>query len=199
MKLAVFCSGGGTNLQALAEGIDPRYGQIALVLLSKEGLYAEERAKRLSIPAVVLGKAQAENVDERFRRIDRLLLDNGIEGILLAGYLTVLPRWFTEKWADRIINIHPAWLPRHGGKGCYGMRVHRAVVEEGDTFSGVTVHLVNADVDGGRILAREKYPVTHYDTPETVAAKGHVVEQYIYKHTVNAWLREEAKKEGEQR
>lgn len=189
IRLAVFASGGGTNFQSLIEGLDGRYAEIEVLIASKEGIYAIERAKKANIPYAVVGKEQYEDIDERFQAIDAVLTEKAVDGIILAGYLTVLPAWFIEKYRNRIVNIHPAYLPRHGGVGCYGMRVHRAVVENQEDYSGVTVHLVTEKVDGGAILSQEKYPVYPWDSPESVAEKGHVVEQYIYKNTVNVWVK----------
>lgn len=162
-KIAVLVSGGGTNLQALIDaerrGELPD-GELCLVVGSREGIYALERAERAGIETAVVRK------DEE--RLRALLREKGIELIILAGYLTILSESFTRSYANRIINIHPSLIPSFCGKGFYGKKVHEAALRYGVKVSGATVHLVNEVPDGGRILMQKAVEVLEEDTPETL-------------------------------
>lgn len=162
-KIAVLVSGGGTNLQALIDaekrGEIPD-GEITLVVGSKAGIYALERAEKAGIAREVVQK------DEE--RLMQLLKERGIQLIILAGYLTILSERFTKCFANRIINIHPSLIPSFCGKGFYGLKVHEAALEYGVKVSGATVHLVNEIPDGGRILLQKAVEVREGDTPESL-------------------------------
>ena len=173
-KIAVLVSGGGTNLQALIDaekrGEIPD-GEITLVVGSRPGIYALERAENAGIKHEVVQK------DEE--RLIRVLDDNGIELIILAGYLTILSEAFTKKYADRIINIHPSLIPSFCGKGMYGLKPHEAALARGVKVTGATVHLVNEIPDGGRILLQKAVDIEPGDTPEVLQKK--VMEQAEWK------------------
>ena len=164
-KVAVLVSGGGTNLQALidktADGSLPE-AEIVKVIASKEGAFALERAAKAGI-ATAVAKEQEDVLKE--------LQSSGAEIVVLAGYMKVLSPEVIEKYRNRIINIHPSLIPKYCGKGFYGIRVHRAVIEGGETESGATVHYVDEGVDTGKILIQEKVPVLEGDTPEELAAR----------------------------
>lgn len=169
-RVAVFVSGGGTNLQAL---LDARMAdvEIALVLSTKSGVYAMERAKAAGIPAVAIPEKGAAFEEEALS----LLLNYKIDIIVLAGFLRILSADFIRHYPDRIVNVHPALLPSFGGKGYYGLRVHEAALARGVAITGATVHLVNEIPDGGRILCQKAVPVQPDDTPETLQRR--VMEQ----------------------
>lgn len=162
-RIAVLVSGGGTNLQALIDAErrgEISDGEICLVVGSKEGIYALERAEKAGIEAIVVHK------DED--KLLKVLQERGIELIILAGYLTILSERFTGAYANRIINIHPSLIPSFCGKGFYGLKVHEAALEYGVKVSGATVHLVNEVPDGGRILLQKAVRVLENDSPESL-------------------------------
>lgn len=162
-RIAVLVSGGGTNLQALIDAArrgEIPDGEICLVVGSREGIYALERAEVAGIPrAVVQG-------DED--RLCRLLEERGIDLVILAGYMTILSAAFTRRFQDRILNVHPSLIPSFCGKGFYGLRVHEEALRRGVKVTGATVHLVNEIPDGGRILLQKVVEVREGDTPETL-------------------------------
>ena len=186
MRIAVLVSGGGTNLQALIDyeksHSDCPY-HIALVVSNTKNAYALERAKNAGIPAeirspfYVLGKERAEKAsrDEKRIAISDAILDlcraNHIEAIVLAGYLSVLGGEIITEYAGKIINLHPALLPKFGGVGMWGHNVHEAVLAAGEKESGCTVHLVDSGCDTGKILVQKKVPVLPDDTPDTLYAR----------------------------
>lgn len=163
MRVAVFVSGGGTNLQALLDAKMPSV-QIALVIASREGVYALERARLAGIPAFAI--AQRSEAFEQ--RAAALLIEHRIDVVVLAGFLRILSESFIRGFEGRMLNIHPALIPSFCGKGFYGLRVHEAVLARGVKITGATVHLVNEIPDGGEILAQKAVEVRAGDTPETL-------------------------------
>jgi phosphoribosylglycinamide formyltransferase-1 len=162
-RICVLVSGGGTNLQALIDaekrGELPD-GELALVVSNRKSAYALERAKNAGIPAKWLGKDGFEE------NLEKLLREEKIEMIILAGFLRILSRSFTEKWPRRILNIHPSLIPSFCGEGFYGLKVHEAVLEYGVKLTGATVHYVNEIPDGGEIILQKAVEVLPGDTPE---------------------------------
>ena len=177
-KIAVFVSGGGTNLQALldaqAAGELPS-GEIVLVVSSSEGAFALERAKKAGVPAAVCSRKALGSQEAFEAAISQALEAHGIEMIILAGFMSILSRDFTQKWPERIINVHPSLIPSFCGQGFYGLRVHEAALERGVKVTGATVHFVNEIPDGGRILLQKAVAVEAGDTPETLQRR--VMEQ----------------------
>ena len=175
-RIAVLVSGGGTNLQALldaeAQGRIP-HGEIALVVSNNPKAYGLERAKQAGVPAAVLDKAgsQADFED----RLQRILELDGIDLIILAGFMRILTGRFTAKWPNRILNVHPSLIPAFCGQGFYGLRVHAAALARGVKLTGATVHYVNEIPDGGPILLQKAVEVLPEDTPETLQRR--VMEQ----------------------
>ena len=169
-RIAVFVSGGGTNLQALMDAQDAgklHSGEIDLVVSNNADAYALARAQKHGIEAVCVprrGRKQAEFEQE----LTALLDARGIELILLAGFLCILSPAFVARWPRRILNIHPALLPAFCGKGFYGLHVHEAALARGVKVTGATVHFVNEIPDGGEILFQKPVPVEEGDTPETL-------------------------------
>ncbi|MCZ6917832.1 MAG: phosphoribosylglycinamide formyltransferase [Gemmatimonadetes bacterium] len=174
MHVAVFASGGGTNLQSLLESCrPPEPAEVALVLSNKPDAGALERARSAGVATHVLDDPADGPA------IIRVLEDARIDLVVLAGYLALMPRDVVQYFGERIVNIHPALLPAFGGKGMYGIRVHRAVLDAGATVSGVTIHLVDERYDEGPIVAQWPVPVHQEDTPETLAARILVVEHEL--------------------
>ena len=185
LNIAVLVSGGGTNLQALIDyekqTEDCPY-HIVLVASNTKRAYALERAKAAGIPAevrspvLVLGPAlMSATMDEKRELVSDAMLDlcreHKADAIVLAGYLSVLKGSIIEAYKDRIINLHPALLPKFGGVGMWGHNVHEAVIEAGEKESGCTVHLVDSGCDTGRILVQKRVPVLPGDTPDSLYAR----------------------------
>ncbi len=180
-RIAVFCSGGGSNLQALIDAAagGRLNGQIALVLANKRSAYALERARLAGIPAKFISKKNAGSVEAFDALTYEELRSNGIDVIVTAGYLQILGEKTLKAYRENIINIHPALLPSFGGMGMYGHHVHEAVLESGARVSGATVHYVTGEVDGGPIILQRAVDVLQDDTPDTLAARVLSVEHQL--------------------
>ncbi len=170
-KIAVLVSGGGTNLQALinaeAKG-ELKSGKIALVISNKAGAYALERAKKAGIRAETVLKKELGSQEAFEERIVSLLEDEGIDLIVLAGFLSILSADFTKRYPKRIINIHPSLIPSFCGAGFYGLKVHEAALQKGVKVTGATVHFVNEIPDGGEIIMQKAVTIRDDDTPESL-------------------------------
>jgi phosphoribosylglycinamide formyltransferase-1 len=177
-RIAVLVSGGGTNLQALidarrAGGIPS--GEIALVVSNHPGAYALERAAKAGIPAVTLSRKACGGQAAFEQALVRTLEEQRIDLIVLAGFMSILSKDFTDRFARRIINIHPSLIPAFCGKGMYGLHVHEAALARGVKVTGATVHYVNEIPDGGEIIAQKAVEILPGDTPETLQRR--VMEQ----------------------
>ena len=181
-KIAVFVSGGGTNLQALIDaakaGALPS-GEIVLVVASSPKAYALERAAKAGIPSAVVSAKTEGSQAAAEEKMNALLEAYGVELIVLAGYLSILSEDFTRRWDRRILNIHPSLIPAFCGKGYYGLRVHEEALRRGVKVTGATVHFVNEIPDGGEILLQQAVEVLPGDTPETLQRR--VMEQAEWK------------------
>ena len=169
VNVAVFVSGGGTNLQAIIDnyerGLLP-HCNLSLVLSSNPEAYALERAKKHAIPTVTVSKKDSPDTFEE--RIAAELTERNISLIVLAGFMTILSADFTNRYENRIINVHPSLIPSFCGKGFYGLRVHEAALSYGVKITGATVHYVNSIPDGGKIIMQKAVYVNDGDTPETL-------------------------------
>ena len=177
-RIAVFVSGGGTNLQALLDGQDAgliHSGKIELVVSSKPGVYALERAAKHGVPSVVVDRKACADLAEFEAGISAALAEYKIDIIVLAGFLSILSADFVSRWPERIINVHPSLIPSFCGKGFYGLRVHEAALEYGVKVTGATVHFVNEICDGGRIILQRAVEIEPGDTPEILQRR--VMEQ----------------------
>lgn len=183
INLAVFASGGGTNCENIIryfKGSDKVH--VALVVANKAGIPALEKAERLGVPTCVLSKADLNREDVALP----LMKEYSIDFIVLAGFLLVIPDFLIREYDRRIINLHPALLPKFGGMGMYGHRVHEAVKAAGETETGMTVHWVSGKVDGGEIIAQFRTPISPDDTPDDIAAKEHVLEMEHFPQVIEA-------------
>ena len=171
IKTAVFVSGGGTNLQALLDAKNSGIitdADFTLVLSSNEQAYALTRAENAGIKTAVVSRKAAENQQDFEQQILKILDENEIELIVLAGFMSILSADFTRRYDERIINVHPALIPSFCGKGYYGLHVHEAALEYGVKVSGATVHFVNEVPDGGKIIMQKAVDVHDDDTPESL-------------------------------
>lgn len=170
-KIAVFVSGGGTNLQALIDAQKSgilQSGEIALVLASNHKAYALTRAAENNIPSVVVVRKEFNSQLAYEEKVKEVLKEYGIELIVLAGFMSILSENFTSAFPKRIINIHPSLIPSFCGKGYYGLKVHEAALAYGVKVTGATVHYVNEIPDGGEILMQKAVEVKDEDTPEVL-------------------------------
>ena len=170
-RIAVFVSGGGTNLQALldAEAAGKiKSGKISLVVSSNPDAYALTRAGAAGVPAVTVSKKEYGTQRAIEDKINDLLDEYEIDLIVLAGFMTILSEDFTKRYPERIINVHPALIPSFCGKGYYGLRVHEEALKRGVKVTGATVHFVNEIPDGGKIIAQKAVKIRDDDTPETL-------------------------------
>lgn len=172
MNIAVFASGGGTDFQSIIDGV--KSGQIKakinMLIASRPNIYAIERAKQNDIPYYVFQKGDYSCLEKMFDEIIELLKRKMTDLIVLAGYLTIVPENMVDAFNGRIINIHPSLLPKFGGEGMYGIRVHEAVIAAGEKESGCTVHYVDKCADTGKIIAQAKVKVEN-DTPQSLQKK----------------------------
>ena len=181
-KVAVLVSGGGTNLQALIDAEKSgiiKSGKISLVISNKVDAYALERAKNAGIDTAVVLRSECASKEEFEERIMKLIDENGIDFIVLAGFMVILSERFTAKYPKKVINVHPSLIPSFCGEGFYGLRVHEAALAYGVKVTGATVHFVNEIPDGGEIIMQKAVEIREGDTPETL--QRYVMEQCEWK------------------
>ena len=183
--MAIFVSGGGTNCENIIkyfEGSD--VARPVLVISNKSGVGAIEKAERLGVPVQVVRKAGLNDPET----ILPLLKEYSVDFIVLAGFLLVIPGFLIDEYDHRMINLHPALLPKYGGIGMYGHHVHEAVKAAGEKETGMTVHWVSREVDGGDIIAQFSTPLSPDDTPDDIAAKEHVLEMEHFPEVIEELL-----------
>ena len=190
-NIAVFISGGGTDLQSLIDEVHEKSGVIRLVVSSRGDAYGLERAKRKGIETMVLPKGDYDSA------LLEELKKREVEWIVLAGFLKILTPAFIRHFPRHIVNIHPSLIPAFSGPGFYGMRVHEAVYRAGVKWSGATVHFVSEVVDGGAILLQKVVPVLEADGPEEIARKVLELEHRILPAAVRACLEDRVFWQGE--
>ncbi len=186
LRIAVLASHGGSNLQAIIDGcasgqID---GEVVLVVSNNKKAFALERARNHHIDTLILTDAAYPAPNEYAGELLSQLASRKVNLICLAGYMKMIPQPVIEEYRDRIINIHPALLPKHGGKGMYGIHVHESVIAAHESETGVTIHLVNEHYDDGRIIAQESIAVHPDDTPQSLQERVLELEHQLYPDTV---------------
>lgn len=175
-RIAVFASGSGSNAENIVKFFrNNDLARVTIILSNKKDAYVLERAQQLGVPSISFNREDFYNSN----KIVRTLEEQEIDMVVLAGFLWLVPQSLIDKYDGRIVNIHPALLPKYGGKGMFGMNVHNAVVAEKETETGITIHYVNGRYDEGNVIFQAKVSVNSSDTPEMVADKVHHLE---YEH-----------------
>ncbi len=182
MQLAIFASGGGSNFQAIVEATESGVldCRVALCVSNKPNAGVLDRAKEHNIPTLVLNPSDFAEESAYVSSLLARLEEHGVDFIALAGYMRMIPAAVVQRYAGRMLNIHPALLPSYGGKGMYGIRVHEAVLANGATVSGATIHLVDEEYDTGPIVLQETVPVVPGEPPEQLAARVLEAEHRVY-------------------
>lgn len=184
-RIAVFASGSGTNAEKIFEHFQHHPGiAVAGLLSNNPNAFALQRAAAFGIDTLTVDKQQYLEGTT----VLGWLREKKITHIVLAGFLWMIPAYLLEAYPEKIVNIHPALLPAHGGKGMYGMRVHQAVKAAGDSETGITIHRVNEHYDEGEILFQAACPVEAADTPETIAQRVHALEHAHYPAVIEQWI-----------
>jgi phosphoribosylglycinamide formyltransferase-1 len=183
-KIALFASGSGSNAENIIRYfLDREEISFPLIISNKKDAYVHERAKKLNVPSYSFNKEAFENGE-----VLQLLWEHEIDFIVLAGFLLKVPENILKAYPNKIINIHPALLPKFGGKGMYGSHVHEAVVAGKETESGITIHYVNENYDEGQIIFQAKCEVLPTDSPDDVAAKVHALEYAHFPEVINSTI-----------
>ncbi len=196
-KIAVFASGGGTDFQSVIDANEQeQFCTIEYLVASKPNVGAIDRATKHGIASLVYDKNVYADKDAFYQAVAKTLKEAGVEYIVLAGWLLVVPASFIAAFENRIINIHPSLIPSFCGMGYYGIHVHEKAVEYGVKLSGATVHFVEADVDGGAILMQRSVEVAPEDTPQTLQAKILKVEHAMLPECVKLLCEGRVRKEG---
>ena len=186
-RIAIFASGSGTNAENIIKYFSGDIDvEISIILSNKKDAYVLERAKKHSIPTISF------NRDDFYKnnKVLDLLISKNIDLIVLAGFLWLIPTNLTHKYNNKMINIHPALLPKYGGKGMFGMNVHKAIIENKEEESGITIHYVNEKYDEGEIIFQAKCEIKLEDTPESLAKKIHELEYAHFPKTVGKIIKQ---------
>jgi len=184
-NIAIFASGNGTNAERIAAYFaDNPEIQVRIILTNNPKAFVLERAKKLNIPSFVFDRNTFYKTDE----VLQVLLRNQTDLVVLAGFMWLVPEYLINAFRGKIINIHPALLPKYGGKGMYGSHVHEAVIKNREKTSGITIHFVNEKYDDGQIILQKEIPVLENDTPDTLAARIHELEYEYYPKVIEELL-----------
>jgi phosphoribosylglycinamide formyltransferase-1 len=176
-NIAIFASGNGTNAQRISEYFfNSDKINISLILSNKKDAYVLERAKKMHISSFLFNKKELNDTNIVIKKLKEYKIDF----IVLAGFMIKIPENILKIYANKIINIHPALLPKYGGKGMYGLNVHKAVINAKETETGITIHIVDDNYDKGKIIFQAKCRVDNNDTPESLANKVHLLEYEFY-------------------
>ncbi len=185
-NIAIFASGNGTNAERIAKYFaeNPNVS-VRIILTNNPKAFVIERAKKLNIPAFVFDKDTFFKTDE----VLQVLLNKKTDLVVLAGFMWLVPGYLIQAYPGKIINIHPALLPKYGGKGMYGHHVHEAVLKNREKTSGITIHYVNEKYDEGQIILQKEIPVLENDTPDTLASRIHELEYEYYPRVIEELLK----------
>lgn len=184
-NIAILASGNGSNAQKITEYfLNHADIRISLMITHKKDAYVLERARQLGVQAVVCKAVEFREA----KPVLQILKDYNIDYLILAGFLLLVPEEIIRQYPDRILNIHPALLPKFGGKGMYGHHVHEAVIAAGETESGISIHLVNEHFDEGHVIFQAKCPVFPEDTPDTLASRIHELEHQHFPEIIERYI-----------
>ncbi|GAB1373619.1 phosphoribosylglycinamide formyltransferase [Bacteroidales bacterium] len=185
INIAIFASGSGTNAENLIKHFsNSKYIKVVLVLSNKNDAPVLEKARNLNVPSYTFSAFELNDT----RLVDTILDKYKIDSLILAGFLLKVPNRIIERYRDQIINIHPSLLPKYGGKGMYGLKVHKAVIEACERESGITIHLVDEIYDNGKILFQSRCNIIENETPESLALKIHSLEYRYFPEIVEKYL-----------
>ncbi len=183
-KIAILASGSGSNAEEIMKYFQgSSKGEVILIGSNKEDAYVLERAKKFDVQSFTFTKTQLEN-----GQVTKKLKEAKVEFVVLAGFLLKIPENLIHAYPVHIVNIHPALLPKYGGKGMYGMKVHQGVKDAGDKETGITIHMVNENYDEGKIIFQAAVQVRPEDSPETIAKKVHELEYKYYPNVIESLL-----------
>lgn len=186
IKVAILASGSGSNAENIFNYFSGRKDvEISLIISNKVNAFVHNRAEKLGIPSLTISRNELDNPE----LVIEILKNHGIDFIILAGYLLKIPTLLINSFPDKIVNIHPALLPKFGGKGMYGDKVHKAVIESEEKFSGITIHLVNENYDEGKTIFQATCPVNEYDSPDSLAHKVHELEYKYFPGVIDEILK----------
>ncbi|PKP52339.1 MAG: phosphoribosylglycinamide formyltransferase [Bacteroidetes bacterium HGW-Bacteroidetes-1] len=189
-RIVIFASGSGTNMERIAEFFQSSHNvKIILVVCNKVGAGVIGRAEKMEIPVMIIDKPSFYNTN----LLSEKLLEMQTDLIVLAGFLWLVPSHLLHAFPNRIINIHPALLPKFGGKGMYGEKVHEAVIAAGEKYSGITIHYVNEHYDSGDILFQKSFEIALNETPASLAARIHVLEHTHFPKVIDDFLKTKIK------
>lgn len=185
VKIAVFASGSGTNAENIIKYFNKKEDiSVVAVFTNNSDAYVIKRAESLNVPVYVFSKQELSSSDVVLNN----LLNLKIDYIVLAGFLLLIPTKIINHFKDKIINIHPALLPKYGGKGMYGDIVHQKVFDAQERKTGITIHIVDEKYDNGKIIFQQKVPISDSDTPETIANKVHDIEYIYYPGVIETFI-----------
>jgi phosphoribosylglycinamide formyltransferase-1 len=183
-KIGILASGNGSNAEEIMKHFkNSRKGKVVLVGSNKIDSFVLERAKKFEVPTFTFNRKQLEEGD-----VVKKLKEAEVDFVVLAGFLLKIPLNLIHAYPDGIVNIHPALLPKYGGKGMYGMKVHQGVKDAGDKETGITIHMVNENYDEGKIIFQAAVQVRPEDSPETIAKKVHELEYKYYPNVIESLL-----------
>lgn len=184
-RIAILASGNGTNAQQISEYLAGNQEvEVACIIYNRKDAYVSQRAAALGIEAQYFNKKDFTETDQ----VLEYLRNKNVDYLVLAGFLLLVPQKLLEAFPDKIVNIHPALLPNYGGKGMYGHHVHEAVIANHEPVSGITIHVVDQHYDRGTILFQAKCSLTPQDTPDSLAAKIHILEKTWFPLVVEAFV-----------
>jgi phosphoribosylglycinamide formyltransferase-1 len=176
-KLAIFASGSGSNAENICNYFaESSNVEVVLICTNKQDALIVKRAKKLNIPVLVFTKYELNNFIDLHKKLQSI----GVDVVILAGFLLKVPSKMIDSYPNRIINIHPSLLPKYGGKGMYGDNIHKAVIKNKETESGISIHLVNQNYDEGKIILQEKCSISFNESTETLTQKIHKLEQNYF-------------------